>query len=287
MTTLSHLQCVSCGRTYSPQEIEYTCPDCGALYGTLKVHYDYDRVIASLSRKTLSENRNYTHWRYLPLLPIDNPDFIPAMQVGWTPIYRNTDLQKKWDLSGLWVKDDGRNPTASLKDRASSVGIVKALEKQSRVVTAASTGNAASSWAAFTALANLPAVIFVPQNAPRAKLAQLLLYGAKVVQVKGPYDKAFDLCCQAAEKWRWYNRSTAINPYLGEGKKTAALEICEQLSWQVPDYVFVSVGDGCILQGMWKGFQDFYQINMIERLPQMIGVQAQGCAPLVKAWEKG
>jgi threonine synthase len=139
----------------------------------------------------------------------------------------------------------------------------------------------------YTALAGLETIIFVPQNAPRAKLAQLLLFGSKVLQVKGTYDDAFDLCCQAAERWGWYNRSTAINPYLGEGKKTAALEICEQLNWHVPNYVFVSVGDGCIFQGMWKGFKDFYEIGLIDRLPKMIGVQAEGSSPLVKAWQSG
>jgi threonine synthase len=167
------------------------------------------------------------------------------------------------------------------------VAIVKALEKGVNTVTAASTGNAASSWSAFTALANLRTVIFVPVHAPRAKLAQLLLFGATVVQVRGTYDDAFDLCSQAAGKWGWYNRSTAINPYLGEGKKTAALEICEQLNWEAPDFVFVPVGDGCILQGMWKGFRDFYQLNLIDHLPRMVGVQAAGSAPLVRAWQSG
>jgi len=166
------------------------------------------------------------------------------------------------------------------------VALVKALEKGKQIVTAASTGNAAASWSAFTALAGLQNMIFVPRDAPRAKIAQLLIFGARVIQVKGNYDQAFDLCMQAAEKWGWYNRSTAINPYLGEGKKTAALEICEQLNWEVPDYVFVSVGDGCIIQGMWKGFKEFLEIGLIDRLPRMVGVQAAGSAPLVHAWEQ-
>ena len=216
-----------------------------------------------------------------------NPDVIPALSVGWTPLYPSPSLEEKWGLSEVWIKDDGRNPTASFKDRASSVAVVKALEKKVQTVTAASTGNAASSWSAFTALAGLPTYIFVPKSAPKAKLTQLLLYGANVLQVDGTYDDAFDLCCQAAEKWGWYNRSTAINPYLGEGKKTGALEICEQLQWNVPDYVFVAVGDGCILQGTWKGFKDFHAAGLIDRLPKLVGVQAAGSAPLVKAWESG
>jgi threonine synthase len=287
MAPIFALKCVSCGQEYQLAEIDYTCPRCGPLLGTLDVPYDYPAIRKHLTRESLKQNCDFTHWRYLPLLPISKPQFIQPLAVGWTPIYRAMNLEKEWGMNAIWVKDDGRNPTASYKDRASSVAVVKALEKGAKVVTAASTGNAASSWSAFTALAKLKTYIFVPQNAPKAKLAQLLLYGATVLQVNGSYDDAFDLCCQAAEKWGWYNRSTAINPYLGEGKKTGAFEICEQLNWQVPDYVFVAVGDGCILQGTWKGFKEFYEIGLIDRLPKIIGVQAEGASPLVKAWLSG
>ncbi|RMG63481.1 MAG: threonine synthase [Calditrichaeota bacterium] len=281
------LHCVSCQATYQPEEVHYTCPRCGPLLGTLEVVYDLETVASHFDRQQLRLDARANHWRYLPLLPIEKPEFISPLAVGWTPLYRQEALAREWGLADLWVKDDGRNPTASLKDRASSVGLVKALEQGATTVTAASTGNAASSWAAFTALAGLRTVIFVPRNAPRAKIAQLLLYGAEVLQVEGNYDQAFDLCMQAARQWHWYNRSTAINPYLGEGKKTAALEICEQLNWEVPDVVFVSVGDGCIIQGLWKGFRDLFQLGFIERLPQLVGVQAEGAAPLVQAWREG
>ena len=287
MSNLTLLKCITCGKEYQPSEIDYTCPDCGPLLGTLQVLYDYNAIKKELTKNYLSSNKDFTHWRYLPLLPINNPDFIQKLSVGWTPVYHNSSIAQELGIKSVWIKDDGRNPTGSLKDRASSVGVVKALEKGAQTVTAASTGNAASSWSAFTALANLRTIIFVPHNAPRAKIAQLLLYGATVLRVNGNYDEAFDLCRQAAERWGWYNRSTAINPYLGEGKKTAALEICEQLNWQVPDFVFVSVGDGCIFQGMWKGFKESYQFGLIDRLPKMIGVQAEGCAPLVKAFQAG
>lgn len=285
MSYVSHLQCVSCGRTFVPDEIDYTCPDCGPLLGTREVIYRYEELASVMTREYLSQNTNFTHWRYLPLLPVEDAEKISPLSVGWTPLYRSKRLERKWDMKGIWIKDDSRNPSASLKDRASSVAVVKALEKGIATVTAASTGNAASSWATFTALTDLRTVIFVPETAPRAKVAQLLLHGATVLKVKGTYDDAFDLCCQAAEQWGWYNRSTAINPVLGEGKKTTALEICEQLRWKVPDYVLVSVGDGCIFQGMWKGFKEFHRLGLIQRLPRMIGVQAEGSAPLVHAWE--
>ncbi len=287
MNHLLGLKCVSCATEYQPGTIDYTCPKCGPLLGTLDVVYDYKAVARELTKDALSRNSKPDHWRYRPILPIAKEEHIQRLAVGWTPIYASPGLASDWNFKSLWIKDDGRNPTASFKDRASSVAIVKALEKGAKVVTTASTGNAASSWSAFTALAGLETFIFVPEKAPKAKLAQLLLYGAKVIQVQGTYDEAFDLCCQAAEKWGWYNRNTAINPYLGEGKKTGALEICEQLHWQIPDYVFVAVGDGCILQGTWKGFKEFYEIGFIDKLPKIVGVQAEGAAPLYKAWKAG
>jgi len=285
MNNILGLKCQNCQKEYRINEIDYTCPDCGPLLGTLEVVYDYKQISRSFSKESLKQSSQFNHWRYLPILPVNNPDFIQPLEVGWTPIYSLNKTAENMGIKSLWVKDDGRNPTASFKDRASSVAVVKALEKKAKTITAASTGNAASSLSAFTALAGLETVIFVPKDAPQAKLAQLLLYGAKVLQVNGNYDDAFDLCCEAAEKWGWYNRSTAINPYLGEGKKTAALEICEQLNWKIPDYVFVSVGDGCILQGTWKGFTDFYKMGLIDKLPKIVGVQAEGAAPLYHAWK--
>ena len=278
---------MTCGKEYFLTQIEYTCPDCGPILGTLDLIYDYKLLKNKLTREFFKQNSDYSHWRYLPLLPVKNQQLICHLSVGWTPVYRAKKLENQFGLKKVWVKDDGRNPSGSLKDRASSVAVVKALEKNVKTVTAASTGNAASSWAVFTALTDLKTIIFVPKKTPEAKLTQLLLYGADVILVNGNYDEAFDLCCRAAEKWGWYNRSTAINPFLGEGKKTAALEICEQLMWQVPDYVFVPVGDGCIIQGMWKGFKEFYQLKLINKLPKMVGVQAEGSAPLVNAWNAG
>lgn len=287
MHNLTILKCITCGKEFNRAAIDYTCPDCGPMRGTLEILYDYDRAADQLTHKSLQQNQGFSHWRYLPLLPLENEKFIQPLAVGWTPVYAAKSLAEKFGIKKLWIKDDGRNPSASYKDRASSVAVVKALEKKARVITAASTGNAASSLAAFTAVAGLETIIFVPHDAPKAKLAQLLLFGAKVLRVNGTYDDAFDLCCAAAEKWGWYNRSTAINPYLGEGKKTGAFEICEQLNWQVPDYVFVAVGDGCIFQSLWKGFKEFKQIGLIERTPKLIGVQAEGAAPLVAAFEAG
>ena len=284
MDQVKTLKCVLCQREYEPQEVEYTCPLCGSA-GILEVLYDYDKVSKRISKESLAKNSDYSIWRYRPLLPIKENSPTPPLHVGWTPLYPAFRLRRKLELPGLYIKDDGRNPTASLKDRASAVGIVKALERGAHEVTCASTGNAASSWAGVAASLGLKSYIFVPQTAPQAKLAQLLIFGARIFPVKGSYDQAFDLCIEASRKFGWYNRNTAYNPYLVEGKKTVALEIAEQLNWEVPDKVFVSVGDGCILSGVFKGFADLFHLGWIERVPQVFGVQAEGAAPLYRAWK--
>ncbi len=285
--TISHLQCVTCKRQFAEDEIEYTCPDCGPVRGTLDVVYDFKQVKRLLSREKLKSCTEASHWRYLPLLPVHNPDFIQPLRVGWSPLYQPHRLLQELQMPRLYFKDDSGNVTHSYKDRASSVAIVKALEKGYSGIAAASSGNAAASISAFAASAGLPCHIFVPKAIPQAKLAQLRAYGADVILVDGPYDEAFDLCMLEAPKNNWYNRNTAINPYLAEGKKSSALEICEQLNWNPPKTVLVPVGDGCIISGVWKGFKDLYELGFIEFLPHLVGVQAEGSSPLVKAFQQG
>ncbi len=275
-----------CGRTWRADETMYTCPVCG-VKGILDVVYDYELIGRRLTKESLARNPERSMWRYVDLLPIADKKLIPPLQVAWTPLYHATRLGERLGLTRLYIKDDGRNPTASFKDRASAVGVVKARELGLKTITCASTGNAASSLAGLAASVDLPAVIFVPKRAPAAKVAQLLIFGAQVLMIDGNYDQAFDLCLQAAAEYGWYSRSTAINPYMSEGKKTASLEICEQLQWQAPDRMFVSVGDGCIIGGLWKGLKDLYALGLIDRYPQLVGVQAEGAAPLVKAWSTG
>jgi threonine synthase len=295
MKHIKYLKCVNCGREHNVNETMYTCLNCE---GNLDVVYDMRVVAKRFSERIKKQNKFYTPrsiWRYMDLLPIqDNEEFFPHLQIGWTPMYLCDEFAKKYSQEQnislpaiLYVKDDGRNPTASYKDRASAIAVVKALELGKKVITCASTGNAASSLAGLAASLGMTTYIFVPETAPKAKVAQLLMYGANVIMIKGTYDQAFDLCLQASNEWGWYSRNSGYNPYLGEGKKTGALEICEQLHWDVPDKVFVPVGDGCIIGGMWKGFCDLYELDMIETLPQMIGVQAEGAKPLVVAFETG
>jgi len=269
----------------------YTCPSCG---GNLDVIYDYPAIARAFTPATLAANPDPTIRRWLPLLPIARAESLPPLEIGGTPLYRAERLSRHLGLQHLYLKDDGRNPTASLKDRASAVVVAVAREHGVRVITAASSGNAGAALAGCAAAAGMESVIFVPHTAPRPKVAQLLLFGARVLAVQGTYDQAFDLCLEASRLYGWYNRNTGYNPFTREGKKTCALEIAEQLGalpmgegqkqGTVPDKVFVAVGDGNIISGLWKGFRDLLALGWIDHLPQLIGVQAEGSAPLVKTW---
>ena len=284
MGQITGLHCVTCGAVYTPNQVEYTCPSCGPRLGTLEVRYDYERLSQTLTRDVFAKSGHESMWRYFPLLPIESEEFIQPLRVGWTPLYPFPDLAHELKLSALYVKDDGQNPTASYKDRASSIVVIKAQEMSKSVVTCASTGNAASSLAGFAAATSLKTIIFVPKTAPEAKVAQLLVYGARVFLVNGSYDVAYDLAAEAAEAFGWYNRSAAVNPYLVEGKKTGAIELAEQLNWQPPDVVFVGVGDGSVISGVCKGFAELHKLGWIEKVPQVIGVQAETSAPIAKAF---
>jgi threonine synthase len=286
MDHVQSLKCLICGREYRPDEVDYVCPLHGD-EGILDVQYDYALISRRISPRTLAENRDYTIWRYRPLLPIRPDSEVPPLAVGWTPLYRADRLAKGLGLKHVWVKDDGRQPTASFKDRASAIAVVKGREKGAAVITTASTGNAAAALSGLCASVGQKNVIFVPQSAPPAKIAQLLVYGSTVLLVRGTYDDAFELCLQAAKEFGWYNRNTGYNPYMTEGKKTAAYEICEQLTWHAPDRIFVPVGDGCVIGGIHKGLKDLMALGWIKTMPKLMGVQAAGSAALYEAWRTG
>jgi len=288
MSNQTELRCIHCARTYRADAVEYFCPLCGHNNGILDVLYDYDAAKAELTREQLAANPDRSIWRYLPLLPVNDASLLPRLQVGCTPIYDAPRLASELGVARCWVKDEGRNSTASFKDRASAVGVVKALEQKAATIACASTGNAASSLAGFAAAAGIAAVIFVPAHAPPAKVAQLLVYGAQVFSVDGTYDEAWELCMEASAEFGWYNRNCAINPYLVEGKKTVSLELAEQFLALTPgsfaDWVVVSVGDGCTIAGLWKGLREMHLLGILPRLPRILGVQAEGCNPFEIAW---
>lgn len=278
------LRCLICGRLYRPDEIEYVCPDHGT-EGIVDVEYDYDAIGGHSSPQLLGKEPGM--WRYRPLLPIEASSEVPPLLVGDTPLVAASRLAAELGIAEVWVKDEGRQPTASLKDRASAMAVVKATERGIDTITTASTGNAAAALAGLCAASGMRAVIFVPGSAPQGKIAQLLAYGANLVLVDGSYDQAFEMSMAAAAATGWYNRNTGFNPYMSEGKKTVVFEVCEQLAWSAPDAVAVGVGDGCIIGGVHKGLSDLLALGWIDHMPRLIGVQAEGSAFLAEAWTSG
>jgi len=287
MKYVDGLHCIKCGKEYEAVPERYLCDDCED--GILDVDYDYQQIKDDWSKEDLKADPDKRIWRYGPLLPILPDTEKPKLSVGNTPIYRSQVLAEDFGIGELIIKDDGLNPTGSLKDRASAMAVVKAQEAGAETVACSSTGNAASSLAGNIASmgGRMNAVIFVPDRAPAGKLAQLLVYGADVVSVQGSYEEAFYLSAEAIEKWGWYNRNAAINSYLVEGKKTVSLEMAEQLNWEMPDWVVYSVGDGCTIAGAYKGLYDLKQIGFIDKIPKLLGVQAEGCAPITEAFRSG
>ena len=276
-------RCTICGREFSFEPERYTCPHCGEK-GILDIVYDYGEVRKVLTRETLAQNRDNSMWRYRALMPVaDTTDVSRFLRIGWSPLYESKKLRDELGVKALFIKDDGINPTASLKDRASGVAVAKAIELGYDTISCSSTGNAASSCAGSAARMGLKAVIFVPKRAPQGKVAQLMIFGAKLVVVDGDYEQTFELSRAAIEKYGWYNRNAGINPVMSEGKKTVAMEIAEQLHFNVTDWVACSVGDGCTIGGVYTGFKDLYELGLIDRIPRILGVQSTGCCPFVNA----
>ena len=275
------LRCLLCGTEHRPDEVAYVCPAHGD-DGVLDVVYDYDLIGRRTTRESVA--RGSGMWRFRNLLPVAPSTPVPPILVGDTPLVDAPRLAAAAGVARVWVKDEGRQPTASLKDRASAMAVAKAAERGMGTITTASTGNAAAALAGMCAAAAARAVIFVPASAPPAKIAQLHAFGAAVVLVDGTYDEAVALSMTAARVRGWYNRNTGYNPYMTEGKKTAVYEICEALGWDAPDLIAVGVGDGCIIGGLHKGLRDLLALGWIDRMPRLVGVQATGSAYLADAW---
>ncbi|MCL4562845.1 MAG: threonine synthase [Chloroflexi bacterium] len=288
MDPFQSYECSLCGAEYLPGQVEYVCPKDG---GNLNVLLDYAAIRQKFHIEDLTSRTDYSLWRYLPLLPVTDPggQGTPLRMAGWTPTYAPARLAEQLGLKHLWVKDEGRNPTASFKDRASAVVVARAQQIGAQVVVTASTGNAGAALAGMAAAVGQKAVIFAPKTAPPAKIAQLLIYGSQVLLVDGNYDQAFDLTIDAAREFGWYCRNTGYNPFTVEGKKTAAFEIWERVmlpgNLDKPLVVFTSVGDGNIISGLHKGFKDLVKLGWLEQPPRLFGIQAEGSAAIANAFQ--
>ena len=291
MSKFAGYHCSLCGKTFDLSYQGYICDVDG---GNLDVVLDFQKIRSSCSPQSIFTAKEQSLWRYLPLLPVNDPGYQQTAihTAGWTPVYHVPALAQKVGVRNLWIKDEGRNPTASFKDRASSILIARAKEINAPIIVIASTGNAGAALAGMAAAANWHAIIFAPKSAPPAKIAQLLIFGAEVILVDGNYDSAFDLSVAAAEKYGWYCRNTGYNAFTAEGKKTAAFEIWEQILSKLknsnrPLNLFVSVGDGNIISGIHKGFKDLLELGWLDSMPRIFGVQSEKSAAVYNAWSNG
>jgi threonine synthase len=274
-------RCFACSSVQSVSFAGFQCPVCGA---NLDITYDYDSAARDIASGFGDAQSDL--FRYHSLLPVEKSQKPFPLRIGGTPLYRAARLGRQAGLRSLYLKDDCCNPSASFKDRASAVALCRAIETGASVVSAASTGNAGSSLACLAAALGLSAVIFVPEDAPPAKLTQALSFGARVLAVRGSYDDAYDLCLAASEEYGWFNRSTGFNPFTREGKKTCAFEIWENLGGRVPDRVVVASGDGNILSGIWKGWLDLKAVGLIHRLPKIDCVQSENSAAIIQTVQR-
>jgi threonine synthase len=275
------LECTLCGAEYDPHEVVYTCPEHEGVAGILEVTYDYDAVQERFDADLDGDIRS--QWKYGAFLPVDDDAEVVTLDEGGTELFDAPNLSEALGVR-VRIKDDGRNPTGCLKDRASSIAVTKAKHAGREVVTCASTGNAAASLAGYAARGGIECRLFVPGDAPAGKLAQPLVYGADVLAVEGTYDEAYDLSVEVTESYGWYNRNAAINPFQVEAKRTVGHELAEQTRDRIPDWVVFSMGDGCTIAGAWKGLREFAELDYVEGTPKMLGVQAEGARAIHDAF---
>ncbi len=288
-----YFECTTCGTKYEQDEVTYLCPACEKENtpdqppkGILKILYHYGKIKNSAKWHKLFDKLKAKEYR--KLLPINSERSLSWLKVGKTPLYEVSSdsvlLEKRKSKISfkIYLKDDSQNPTFSFKDRASDLVCAFAKEQRIETIVAASTGNAGSSLAGICASQKLKAIIFAPASAPKAKLTQILMYGAQLIPVDGTYDDAFDLSIEATKKFGWYNRNTAYNPFTIEGKKIVSFEIFQQLRQHIPDRVFVPVGDGCIISGVFKGFEDLLKLGLIKKVPTIIAVQSEKSDNIVR-----
>ncbi|KPV64315.1 MAG: Threonine synthase [Candidatus Bathyarchaeota archaeon BA2] len=279
-----HQACIACGEKYDADEIVYLCKRCGDL---LEVKYDYDVIKAKLEKSDW-QTMTLSVWRYKDFMPIRDPSKIVSLNEGGTGLYSCQRLVNLLGVGQLYVKNEGENPTGSFKDRGMTLGITKAVELNMKTVICASTGNTSASLAAYAARAGLQCIVLIPSGKiAYGKLAQAMVYGAKVVQIRGSFDQALKMVLDLSEKHREVYLLNSINPYRLEGQKSLAYEICDQLNREAPDRVVLPVGNAGNISALWKGFTEFHKLGLIDKLPKMTGIQAEGAAPIARAIKNG
>ncbi len=281
MSYASHLRCRECGRLYALDPI-HVCEFC---FGPLEVGYDYQALGRAISRQSI-ERGPLTVWRYADLLPCDREQAVD-IGAGFTPLLRAKNLGEALGLRRLYVKNDCVNPTWSFKDRVVTVASTKAREFGFDALACASTGNLANAVAAHAAKGKMRALVFIPADLEQGKVIGSAVYGATLVAVEGSYDEVNRLCSELADKYPWAFVNINVRPYYAEGSKTLAYEVLEQLGWRVPDHCIVPLASGSLLTKIWRGIKELAWLGLVDwGHTRMSGAQAEGCSPIVEAWER-
>jgi threonine synthase len=281
---MAYQKCINCGSEYGIDEIVYFCRKCGDL---LEIKYEAEELSRAVSK---SEWRNapLSVWRYRDFMPINDASKIVSLNEGGTGLHLCKRLAKHLRIRQLYVKNEGENPTGSFKDRGMTVGVTKAVELGVKSVICASTGNTSASLAAYAAKAGLQCAVLIPSGKiAYGKLSQAMIYGAKVIQVRGNFDESLDIVLKLSEKHRSIYLLNSINPFRIEGQKSLGYEICDQLNQEAPDRIVVPVGNAGNISAIWKGFTEFHELGVVKSLPKMTGIQAAGSAPIARAIKNG
>jgi len=277
---MSYQECINCHTKYEIDEIVYFCKKCGDI---LEIKLDMERAAETVKTGDYKKTP-LSVWRYRDFMPIHESTKLVTLNEGGTGLHRSERLGEALGLTNLWIKNEGENPTGSFKDRGMTVGVTKAVELGARHVICASTGNTSASLAAYAARAGIRCTVLIPSGKiAYGKLSQAMIHGAKVLQVKGNFDKALEFVLKLAEKHSSIYLLNSINPFRIEGQKSLGYEICEQLNYDAPDRLIVPVGNAGNISAIWKGFSEFYKLGLIKNLPKMTGIQAAGSAPIAKA----
>jgi threonine synthase len=281
---MTYQECINCGKKYDIDKIIYFCKKCGDL---LEIKYDYDKINEEISKSNW-QNVPLSVWRYRDFMPVKDFSKIVSLQEGGTGFHHSRQLSKILGIRQLYVKNEGENPTGSFKDRGMTVGVTKAVELGVKSVICASTGNTSASLAAYAARAGLECTVLIPSGKiAYGKLSQAMIYGAKVIQVKGNFDESLDIVLKLSEKYKSIYLLNSINPFRIEGQKSLGFEICDQLNQKTPDRIIVPVGNAGNISAIWKGLKEFHKLGLLNELPKMTGIQAAGSAPIAQAIKKG
>ena len=281
---VTHLECALCGLEHEAHRLHNLCTACGK---PLLVRYDLDRAKMTLTKESLAARRTDL-WRYREVLPVENDKNIISLGEGWTPLLRATRLSRRIGIQNLFIKDESQNPTQSFKARGMATAVSMAKELGVKKLAVPSAGNAAGALAAYAARAGLKAFIFMPRDTPRANVVECEQTGAQVTLMDGLITDCGAEVARRKEREGWFDVSTLKEPYRVEGKKTLGYELAEQMEWRLPDVIIYPTGGGTGLIGMWKAFDEMERMGWItSKRPRMVTVQAEGCAPIVRAFEEG